>query len=77
MSDSLPDPEEARWTVKRKAAVVREIDAGRLSSSEACRRYGLSYAELDRWIALHRWGGQSGLRLKCTRAYRSGRLSPT
>lgn len=47
-----------RWVARRKALVVKGIDAGLISASEACARYCLSDEELRAWQ--HRFG-HSGL----------------
>jgi hypothetical protein len=42
----LPAPDTARWTHRRKAAVVIAVRAGKITSSEARERYVLSLEEL-------------------------------
>ena len=36
MSDDLPPPNTRRWVVRRKAAVVTAVRAGRITLEEAC-----------------------------------------
>jgi len=51
-----------RWTAKRKSAVVLDIIKGLTTTAEAARKYGLTVAEVERWVdaALHAM--ESGLR---------------
>ena len=53
----LPDVETRRWVASRKAAVVRAIEHGLITRSEALDVYGLSEEELDSWhVAVERHG---------------------
>ena len=45
----LPPIDTVRWFAGRKARVVAAVQAGALSVSQACRRYGLSPEELREW----------------------------
>lgn len=66
----LPPPETRRWVASRKAAVVRAVDAGLISRSEALETYGLSEEEFDAWkraVATH---GEGALRATWLQRYR-------
>lgn len=53
----LPPADTTRWVASRKAAVVRGVDFGLISSDEAIRTYGLSEEELNSWRdAVARYG---------------------
>ena len=45
----LPPVRSVRWTARRKAAVVLAVTSGRLSISEAQRRYRISKEEFLEW----------------------------
>jgi transposase-like protein len=65
--------ETGRWTPHRKAAVLREIVAGELSVSEACRRWDLSLEEFQSWRRDYRRYGLAGLRTTRVQALRERR----
>jgi serine/threonine protein kinase len=44
-------PAATRWDGRRKADVVLEVLTGKVTPEEACRRYGVSADELERWQA--------------------------
>ncbi len=46
----LPPATTRRWVASRKAAVVRAVNAGLVSESEAMRIWSISQEELDEWI---------------------------
>jgi len=64
---SLPTPGTARWTHRRKAAVVIAVRAGTITRSEASERYMLSYEELTAWEEAFDRYGIGGLNLKTRR----------
>ena len=54
---TLPPPNTERWVKSRKLAVIKAIETGTLSDTQACERYSLSQEELDSWKrALNRHG---------------------
>jgi serine/threonine protein kinase len=46
-AEGVEDPRQ--WDGKRKAALVLDVLSGRLTSADACSRYGLLAEELERW----------------------------
>lgn len=70
MITSIPDGAAVRWCPSRKAAVLKAIQTGALTATEACRRYNLSEAELKTWEALLYLYGVRGLRTTRLQAYR-------
>jgi hypothetical protein len=61
--ESVPPVTTTRWIPRRKAQVVRAVEAGLLTRDEACRLYRLSEEELESWRrALHE-DGEAGLRI--------------
>lgn len=66
----LPPPQTLRWVASRKAAVVRAVDAGLISTEEACRSYGLSEEELDGWRRAVSEHGEQALRATAVQKYR-------
>jgi|HubBroStandDraft_6_1064221.scaffolds.fasta_scaffold101322_1 hypothetical protein len=63
----LPAPDTARWTHRRKAAVVIAIRAGKITSSEAREHYRLSLEELVAWEEAFDQYGIDGLNMKTRR----------
>jgi hypothetical protein len=63
---NLPPAETTRWTPFRKADVAAAVNAGLLTSDQACDRYQLTLEELSAW----RWAlAQGGLpALRATKA---------
>ena len=54
--ENLPPP-NTRWVMRRKADLLAAVNAGLISSEEACRRYALSADELANWkVAMDRFG---------------------
>jgi transposase-like protein len=45
----LPNPGNARWTARRKRAVLLALDLGEISEEEICRRYDMHPDELSAW----------------------------
>lgn len=55
----LPPATEKRWTVNKKAVVVRAVEADMLTLEEAMKRYSLSRAEFNSWrMGLETHGAQ-------------------
>jgi hypothetical protein len=66
----LPSP-DGRWTVRRKAEVVRAVRGGWVPIDEVCRRYGISADEFVAWERdLDRYG-IPGLRTTRYQIYRN------
>ena len=53
-----------RWTSRRKAEIVVEIEKGLITPEEAKRRYELSDEELAAWVRDYAAYGQVGLGVK-------------
>jgi transposase len=70
MSLALPPPNTKRWVIRRKAAVVAAVQAGKISREEACRRYQLSEEEFLAWQRAYETYGLAGLRATRLRDYR-------
>lgn len=66
----LPDPKTRRWVASRKAAVVRAVDFGLLSSDQACSEYALSHEELDSWRHAVTSFGENALKTTALQKYR-------
>ena len=66
----LPDPKTRRWVASRKAAVVRAVGAGLISSAEALRFYSLSEEELQAWRDAVVRHGEAALRATALQRYR-------
>ena len=66
----LPDPNTRRWVASRKAAVVRAISGGLISSEEALSAYDLSEEELSNWHAVVERHGESALKATSIQRYR-------
>jgi hypothetical protein len=48
-TDDLPPANTKRWVVRRKAAVVAAVRAGRITMQEALQRYQLTEEEFLSW----------------------------
>ncbi len=66
----LPPPDTERWVASRKAAVVRGVASGLITSEEACRRYGLTEEELESWCRAVVRHGEQALRATAVQKYR-------
>ena len=66
----LPPPDTLRWVASRKAAVVRAVHHGLLSSDEAVATYGLSKEELDAWTAAVCQHGERALKATAVQEFR-------
>ncbi len=69
-AEDLPPASTVRWVPRRKAAVVRAINEGRISLAEACERWNLSVEELNSWQRALRQIGVHGLRVTRVQIYR-------
>jgi len=70
---TLPPFDTVRWLPKRKASLVRALQAGLLTIDEACARYSLSIDELAAWQRELARDGQGGLRVSRIQAHRNVR----
>src|SRR5215213_7132894 len=70
---TLPPLDTVRWLPKRKASLVRGLQAGLLTFDEACARYSLSADELLSWQRELARDGQDGLRVSRIQAHRNVR----
>ncbi|HEY1299838.1 MAG TPA: DUF1153 domain-containing protein [Stellaceae bacterium] len=73
----LPPANTARWSPRRKAAVVAATRTGVISRGEACERYLLSPEELASWEAALDENGIPGLRTTRQQIYRATVLGKT
>ena len=73
MSDDLPPPNTRRWVVRRKAAVVTAVRAGRITLEEALQRYQLTEEEYRSWERVFEQHGLAGLRSTRIQQYRGPR----
>ncbi len=73
MSDDLPPPNTTRWVVRRKAAVVAAVRAGRITLEEALSRYQLTEEEYRSWERAFEQHGLPGLRATRVQQYRNPR----
>ena len=73
MSDDLPPPNTRRWVVRRKAAVITAVRAGRITLEEALQRYQLTEEEYRSWERAFEQYGLPGLRSTRLQQYRGPR----
>ena len=66
----LPPANTKRWVVRRKAAVVAAVQAGKITLEEACRRYQLTEEEFRGWQRAYEAHGLPGLRATRLQQYR-------
>ena len=66
----LPAPTTKRWVASRKATVVMAVDAGLITSKEACEIYALSEEELAGWRAAVADFGMNALKTTALQKYR-------
>ena len=66
----LPPRNTTRWVARRKATVVRAVNAGLIGAEEACEMYGLSAEELDSWREALEAHGTGALRVTSLQKYR-------
>ena len=70
MSDDLPPPNTRRWVVRRKAAVVTAVRAGRITLEEALQRYQLTEEDYRSWERAFDQHGLTSLRSTRLKQYR-------
>lgn len=66
----LPPSETRRWVASRKAAVVRAVQYGLLTHSQAKERYMLSEEELMEWVNAATRHGEDALKVTRVQKYR-------
>ena len=66
----LPPANTKRWVVRRKAAVVAAVQAGKITLEDACRRYQLTEEEFRAWQRAYEAHGLPGLRATRLQQYR-------
>jgi Protein of unknown function (DUF1153) len=66
----LPGPDTRRWVASRKAVVVKAVQYGLMSQTEALDRYGLSEEEFGLWRAAVEKHGDKALRVTTIQRYR-------
>ena len=66
----LPNPNTARWVIRRKAEVVAAVRGGLLTLETACERYGLTSEEFMNWQRSIEAHGIAGLRTTRIQKYR-------
>lgn len=73
MIDALPNParKNVRWVASRKAAVVRAVRSGELTTAEACSRYGISIDEFLSWSHALSNHGEHALRVTKAQHFRN------
>jgi hypothetical protein len=67
----LPPANTKRWVVRRQAAVVAAVQAGKITLEEACRRYQLTEEEFRAWQRAYDAHGLPGLRATRLQQYRA------
>jgi hypothetical protein len=67
----LPPANTTRWVVRRKAAVVAAVQAGKITLEEALRRYQLTEEEFRAWQRAYDAHGLPGLRATRLQQYRT------
>ena len=67
----LPPANTKRWVVRRKAAVVAAVQAGKITLEEACLRYQLTEEEFREWQRAFEAHGLPGLRATRLQQYRA------
>ncbi|WGW02641.1 CtrA inhibitor SciP [Tropicibacter oceani] len=66
----LPPAETRRWVASRKAAVVKAVQFGLITSDHAMERYGLSAEELMAWVRASARHGEDALKATRVQKYR-------
>jgi len=66
----LPSAQTSRWVARRKAVVVKAVEAGLIDAAEACEMYNLSQEELESWCAAVATFGERALKTTALQRYR-------
>ena len=69
----LPPRDTRRWVASRKAAVVRAVAHGLLTTEEALKTYGLSKEELEGWTLAVKSHGVAALKATAVQRFRKPR----
>ncbi|MEI4470258.1 CtrA inhibitor SciP [Frigidibacter sp. MR17.24] len=72
----LPPPETRRWVASRKYCVVRAVEAGLLTETEALERYALTTEEFGEWRAAVAGHGMTALKVTSLQKFRQPRIDP-
>ncbi len=67
--EALPSPQISRWTARQKAKIVAAVNAGLLTTGEACSRYALSLEEFASWHRAVNHAGMNGLKTRRTQQH--------
>jgi hypothetical protein len=67
----LPNSNNGRWVIRKKAEVVAGVRGGLLSIEEACERYSLTVEEYLSWQSAVDRFGLAGLRTTKMQVYRA------
>lgn len=71
----LPPQETRRWVASRKAAVVKAVTHGLITSKEAMERYALSEEELESWSKAVFRHGEAALKTTALQKFRQADTS--
>ncbi|MEE9389429.1 MAG: DUF1153 domain-containing protein [Paracoccaceae bacterium] len=66
----LPSKTTRRWVASRKAAVVKGLNSGLITTKEAMDMWGLSEDELNEWLRAVHSHGESALKATLVQKYR-------
>lgn len=66
----LPPATTRRWVASRKAAVVRAVTYGLITSEQACVEYALSSEELGEWVRALAIHGEAALKTTALQQFR-------
>jgi hypothetical protein len=66
----LPKPDTRRWVASRKAVVVRAVQYGLITQTEALERYALSEEEFALWRQAVEQHGENALKVTAIQKYR-------
>lgn len=66
----LPPAKTKRWVASRKAAVVKAVRYGLLTSDQAIEQYGLSEEELQLWMEAVDNHGEAALKVTQVQKFR-------
>ncbi|RMD90642.1 MAG: DUF1153 domain-containing protein [Alphaproteobacteria bacterium] len=69
----LPPKNTRRWVARRKAAVVRAVEAGLITREEAMSTWALTEEELDSWCRAVERHGEAALKATAVQKYRACR----
>jgi transposase-like protein len=61
----------ARYTAKRKAAIIAKVANGEITLEEVCERHNITSEEFEGWCKSLDRSGQQGLRITRLQHYRT------